>query len=44
VQALAREDLRRDITDAGLAIEHDWSPKPRSPLFLVARKPDVKSA
>ena len=43
VQTLAREDLRRDITAAGLAIEHDWAPNPRSALFLVARKPDLEA-
>jgi ubiquinone/menaquinone biosynthesis C-methylase UbiE len=44
VQTLARDDLRRDITAAGLAIEHDWAPNPRSALFLVARKPELKAA
>lgn len=38
VQTLAGDDLRRDITAAGLVIEHDWSPSAKGALFLVARK------
>ena len=38
VQALKRDQLRGEVTSAGFAIEHDWSPDPKSALFLVARR------
>ena len=31
--------LRRAITDAGFAIEHQWQPNRKSALFVIARKP-----
>jgi ubiquinone/menaquinone biosynthesis C-methylase UbiE len=38
IQSLTRDELRRAITGAGLAIEHDWAPREMSALFLAARK------
>lgn len=39
VQSLSLDGLRREITSAGLNIEHDWKPDAQPVLFAVARKP-----
>jgi ubiquinone/menaquinone biosynthesis C-methylase UbiE len=39
IQSLTRDELRRAITGAGFTIEHDWAPRQKAALFLVARKP-----
>jgi ubiquinone/menaquinone biosynthesis C-methylase UbiE len=38
IQSLTRDELRSVITGAGFAIEHDWAPRQKAALFLVARK------
>jgi len=38
VQSLTRDELRAAITGAGFTIEHDWAPRQKAALFLVARK------
>ena len=34
-----RDQLRQDITRPGFTIEHDWRPKHRAAVFIIARKP-----
>ena len=38
VRVFTADELRRSMTSAGLVIEHDWQPKPKAALFLIARK------
>jgi ubiquinone/menaquinone biosynthesis C-methylase UbiE len=38
IQSLTRDQLRNAITGAGFTIEHDWAPRQKAALFLVARK------
>jgi ubiquinone/menaquinone biosynthesis C-methylase UbiE len=33
------DELRRSVTAAGFEIVEDWQPRPKSALFIVARKP-----
>lgn len=39
VQTFSKDDLRRAISNAGFAIDHDWTPSEEAALFLVAKKP-----
>ena len=34
-----RDDLKRELCDAGFVIETEWHPDPKAALFLIARKP-----
>jgi len=37
VRVFTADELRSSITKAGFVIEHDWQPKPKAALFLIAR-------
>ncbi len=38
VRVFTTDELRKSVRDAGFTIEHDWQPKPKAALFLIARK------
>lgn len=39
LNVMTHGQLRDAITGAGFTIEHDWHPKPKAAVFLIARKP-----
>lgn len=38
VATFSEKELRRALTDAGLEIEHEWSPGKNKAIFIIARK------
>lgn len=38
VSVFSSEELERSIEDSGFTIEHDWRPRARAALFLIARR------
>jgi 2-polyprenyl-3-methyl-5-hydroxy-6-metoxy-1,4-benzoquinol methylase len=40
VQFLKEKDLLAAFTDADFLIEHQWQPKPKQAIFIVAKKPE----
>lgn len=39
LDVMSRDELRRSMTGAGFAIEHDWRPSKMAAVFIIARKP-----
>ena len=39
LNVMTHGQLRDAITGAGFTIEHDWHPRPKAAVFLIARKP-----
>jgi len=44
IRFLKEKDLLAAFTEAGFLIDHQWQPKPKQAIFLVARKADATGA
>jgi ubiquinone/menaquinone biosynthesis C-methylase UbiE len=44
LDAMTQDQLAQAITQAGFAIEHQWTPNKKAATFIIARKPDAAGA